>query len=226
MFNAEKLLGKVLSEVMGSTSSRKKNKNSLLGGLASGGGLMTAIGLGIGAYEILKEKKQSQTPPPAFGSQPQPPPMPAWGGPAMGPPPPPPPATQPAVPEAATVPPVATVPQIDCQDLAVRMIRVMIAAAHADGNLDEEEEKAILARLRTADLSQEERMFVLDELHKPKSLSELTSGITDPSIAKTMYMLAVNAIAIDTPGEREWLDRLAASLSLSKAVQEFIEEHR
>ncbi len=106
------------------------------------------------------------------------------------------------------------------------MIRVMIAAAHADGTLDEEEEKAILARLRTTDLSQEERLFILDELHHPKSIDELTAGITDPSIAKTMYMLAVNAVAIDSPGERAWLDNLAARLSLSKAIQGFIEEQR
>jgi len=104
------------------------------------------------------------------------------------------------------------------------MIRVMIAAAHADGSLDETEEKAILARLRTTDLSQEERMFILDELHRPKGLDELTSGITDPSIAKTMYMLAASTVAVDSPTERAWLDDLATRLSLSKAVQEFIEE--
>lgn len=102
----------------------------------------------------------------------------------------------------------------------------MIAAAHADGSLDEEEEKAILARLKNTGLSQEERLFILDELHQPKSISELTDGISDPSIAKTMYMLAVNAIAIDSAGERAWLDDLAARLSLSKTVQAFIEEQR
>lgn len=106
------------------------------------------------------------------------------------------------------------------------MIRVMIAAGHADGNLDEEEEKTILARLRTTDLSQEERMFILDELHQPKTIAELTAGISDPSIAKTMYVLAVNSIAIDSPGERAWLDNLAANLAISKAVQAFIEEQR
>ncbi len=106
------------------------------------------------------------------------------------------------------------------------MIRVMIAAAHADGTLDEEEEKTILAKLRAAELSPEERMFILDELHQPKTLAELTAGISDPSIAKTMYMLAVNAIAVDSPGERAWLDNLAAGLSISKAVQGFIEEQR
>lgn len=224
MFDAEKLLGKVLSGVMGTSSSSHKGKSSLLGSLASGGGLMTAIGLGIGAYEILKEKKQSQPAPPGYQAGPPPPPSaPAWGGPTMPPPPPPP--LSASLPNS---PPViaASTSRKDSQELAIRLIRVMIAAAHADGTLDEEEEKAVLARLRTTDLSQEERMFILDELHQPKTLAELTTGISDPSIAKTMYMLATSAIAIDSPGERAWLDSLAASLSISKAVQAFIEEQR
>jgi uncharacterized membrane protein YebE (DUF533 family) len=227
MFDAERLLGKVLHEVMGSSSSHKKKKHSssLLGSLTSGAGLMTAIGLGIGAYEVLKEKKASAPPTsvPGYGSQPAPA-APAWGGAATMPPPPPPQpqaASQPSPPRAI---PSASTGAVDSQELAIRMIRVMIAAAHADGTFDETEEKAILARLRTTDLSQEERMFILDELHQPKGLDELTSGITDPSIAKTMYMLAASTVAIDSPGERAWLDDLAARLSLSKAVQEFIEE--
>lgn len=212
-------------------SHHKKKKSSLLGSLATGGGLMTAIGLGIGAYEILKEKKQSPAPPANLPAQPPPPPSaPAWGGPATPPPPPQPPQVSPAMAEPQPGASVAVAPggagAMDTQELAIRMIRVMIAAAHADGTFDEEEEKAILARLRTTDLSQEERLFILDELHQPRSIAELTAGISDPSIAKTMYILATNAIAIDSPGERAWLDNLAAGLSLSKAVQDFIEEQR
>lgn len=227
MFNAEQLLGKVLSEVMGAGSSKKKKgKNSLLSSLTSGAGLMTAIGLGIGAYEVLKEKKQSQPPAPGYAPPPPPPSTPsntpAWGGRTM--PPPPPLSASPVNPPPAAA--ATATPQENSEDLAIRLIRVMISAAHADGTLDEEEEKAILDRLRNTDLSQEERMFILDELHRPKTIAELTAGIADPSIAKTMYVLAVNAIAIDSPGERAWLDSLAASLSLSKAVQDFIEEQR
>lgn len=180
---------------------------------------MTAIGLGIGAYEILKEKKQSQPAPQGYPAQPPPLPAsaPAWGGAAMPPPPPQPPTL------SATA---GNGGKMEAQDLAIRMIRVMIAAAHADGTFDEQEEKAILTRLKTTELSQEERLFILDELHHPQSIDELTAGIADPSIAKAMYMLALNAIAIDSPAERAWLDNLAAKLSLSKAIQQFLEEEQ
>jgi uncharacterized membrane protein YebE (DUF533 family) len=222
MFDAEKLLGKVLQEVMGSSRSHKKKKSSLLQGLTSGAGLMTAIGLGIGAYEILKEKKAPPTPGASYGAPPPPPPpsaAPNWGKLAPSPP-----AAPPPAPMPVSAPPPAAEASPAARDLALRLIRVMIAAAHADGTLDEEEEKAILARLKTVGLSSEERLFFLDELHHPKSIDELTAGITDQTIAKTLYMVAVTAIAIDSPGERAWLDQLAAALSLSKAVQQFIEE--
>ena len=75
MFNPEKLLGKIVGEVVSTNGSwgkkgkKKKGSSSLLGGLASGGGLMTLIGLGVGAYEILKQQgQQAQAggmPPPA-----------------------------------------------------------------------------------------------------------------------------------------------------------------
>ena len=55
MFNAEKLLGQVLGGVLGKRGEKGKN-SSLMGGLTSGAGLMTAIGLAVGAYEVLKDK--------------------------------------------------------------------------------------------------------------------------------------------------------------------------
>ena len=230
------LLGKVLQEVIGTGKHKKKGKSSLLGSLTSGAGLMTVIGLGVGAMEILKDKQrqsasggyqpQSYPPPPH-----QPPPQPRqpnsqpnWSAPAKAQAPPPPP---PQVPSPAAVPPsspAAAAVQGNTEELAIRLIQVMIAAAHADGTLDAAEEQAILERAGKAGLSQEERMFLLDELHKPKSIADLTATITDPSVARTMYILAAGTIAIDTEAERRWLDQLAAALGLSKAVQSFIEE--
>jgi len=111
-------------------------------------------------------------------------------------------------------------------ELARRMIQVMIAAACADGAMDEQEEKAILDKLRDIELSQEEKMFMLEELHHPKDIATLTAGISQPSVAKAMYMLAVSAVAIDTEKERSWLDELARSLGLSPAIQKFIEDQQ
>ena len=241
MFNPEKLLGKIVGEVVSTNGSwskkgkKKKGSSSLLGGLASGGGLMTLIGLGVGAYEILKQQGQQAR---AGG---MPPPAPPGAGPMGGPPPPPPPAATapPPPPTPGGVPlsppaapavgmpaaPVASVlPGLDSAALAVRMLQAMVAAAHADGVMDEAEERAVLDRLRGADLDQEEKFFLLDQLHRPKTIEELAAGITDFAVARTMYLLAAAAVSIDTEAERAWFDRLARQLGLSREVQVFLEE--
>lgn len=96
--------------------------------------------------------------------------------------------------------------------------------AGADGVMDEAEERAVLDRLRGADLSQEEKLFLVDELHRPKPIEELAAGITDLAVARTLYLLAATAVAIDTEAERAWFDRLARQLGLSREMQAFLEE--
>nr|WP_321466959.1 DUF533 domain-containing protein [uncultured Desulfobulbus sp.] len=229
MFDAEKLLGKIVGEVMGSGGKSK----SMLGGLGSGSGLLTMIGLGVGAYEILKQQGQQG----ATGGLGQTPPSPGGGTWSGGAPPPPPPgsgAAPPPPPPApgmtATPPPAQPAPSstgstgLSGGALATRLIQVMAAAAHADGVMDADEERAVLEKLRGADLTQEEKMFLLGELHQPKSIDALVAGIEDPAVAKTMYMLAVSAIEIDTEAERGWLDTLAERLGISQEMQAFIEE--
>jgi uncharacterized membrane protein YebE (DUF533 family) len=223
MFNAEKLLGQVIGGVLGKGGG--KGKNSLMGGLTSGTGLMTAIGLAVGAYEILAEKKAAETSGTRVSAGAVPPPPPPPGGQMAGVTPPMPPVPPVPPPQSATAAPPAP-ESLTSEDLARRMIQVMIAAACADGTMDEQEEKVILDKLRDIELSQEEKMFMLEELHHPKDIATLTGGIDNPASAKVMYMLAVAAIAIDTEAERKWLDELARGLALSPAIQQFIEEQK
>ena len=231
----EKLLGRLLQETIGSgggqfsTAKKKRKKqqsvtDSLLGGLTnqltSGKGLMTAIGLGVGAYEIFRSGRQQTQPQPAAQNWNAAPP-PAAGMSASTPPPPPPSAAA----FRQTPAPAAAPAAFDEQELARRLIQVMVAAAHADGILDAEEEKAILDRLRSTELAQEEKMFLLEELHHPRPIADLTQGISgDLRLAQTMYAVALSAIVVDTASERQWLDELGAALGLSPEICRFIEE--
>ena len=190
MFNAEKLLGKIIRETIGGGATNKSKGGGLLDSLTSGKGLMAAIGLGVGAYEILKNQ-QSKSGAEASRSGATPPPMPPVNAQSTGAPPPPVPGTSQAPPPPPLPPEENTDAAISSQDLALRMIQVMIAAAHADGVLDESEEKLILDRLRGAELDSEENMFLVAELHRPKSIAELTKDISDPVTAETMYALQI-----------------------------------
>jgi len=225
MFNAEQLLGKIMGEMVGSGSGHMKGKkkkggsmvNSLTSSLMSGKGLITAIGLGVGAYEILKGKQGANPPSP-------PPPM-GYGAPSPSAPSGSMTASPPPIPGVAVNPPQD--PGLSSgqeENLAMRFIQVMIAAAHADGGMDPEEEAGILEKLQGQGLSQEEKRFVLAEMHDPKPIEQLTAGISDPRIAQTMYGLAVSAVVVDTPEERAWLDRLGTALSISEGMRRFIEE--
>ncbi|MCX5870149.1 MAG: DUF533 domain-containing protein [Deltaproteobacteria bacterium] len=219
MFNAEQLLGKMMAEmVVGSGGGGALR--ALTSTLLSGQGLMTAVGLGVGAYEILKSQ-QGATPPPPHFMPPPPAASPGSGAPLAA-------AAMPSVPPplpGALVNPLQDKKDSSAQgeELALRLIQVMIAAAHADGGMDSDEEAKILARLQGQGLSQEERRFILTEMHDPKSIEQLVTGINDPRIAQTMYSLAVSAVVVDTAEERAWLDRLATALSISEGMRRFIE---
>jgi len=201
MFNVEKLLGKIVKEAIGG----RGGKSSIIDNLASGGGLMTAIGLGVGAFEILRDKQtQTSNPPP-------PPPRPGVSH-STSPPP------LPGKNQGTPPPPVPPLPAGSLKDseLAVRMIQVIIAAAYADGILDDNEKETILKQFEKAELSQEEIDFLLKEMDSPKNIEELTAGIDNPDIGKVMYNLAVQCVPIDTEEERKWFDQLARALAIDR----------
>ena len=114
--------------------------------------------------------------------------------------------------------------QISDDDLARRMIQVMIAAAHADGGMDAQERQKIMEKLEDNGLDNEEKEFLTESLDHPLSMDRLVQGITDPAVGRSMYMLAVATVTIDTPEERLWLDTLAARLNISHELKIFIEE--
>ncbi len=114
----------------------------------------------------------------------------------------------------------------DAQELARRMIEVMAAAAGADGMLDQAEEARIRQRLEQAGLSAEEKEYLLDTLHHPRSIAELTRGIAGSPAASTAYMVALSAVELDSEAERRWFDELATGLGLDAGMKQFLESQR
>ncbi|MBU0946806.1 MAG: tellurite resistance TerB family protein [Proteobacteria bacterium] len=225
MFNAEQLLGKVLSSAMGRTGKKRKKRDlfdSMGTQLLSGKGLLTAIGLGVGAYEILKSKQTpsrqtagAKIPAVADHSQSSTPVFPSPG--KAGPPPLP--VSGKSLSKGETLP----FPGGE-QALALRFIQIMVASAYADGRMDEFEEKRIFERMQEQGLSREEKNYIFAELHSPKGVEALAEGLSDPQLAQMAYTLAASTVVVDSDMELEWLNRLAASLSISSTMQRFIEE--
>lgn len=105
----------------------------------------------------------------------------------------------------------------------VLLIRAMIAAAHADGSIDAEERAAILERALQAGLDADTQRFLLAELNQPASAATIVAA-TRPELRFEVYAASVLAIQLDTPAERDYLDRLAAGLGLG--LDERAEIHR
>ena len=105
---------------------------------------------------------------------------------------------------------------------AILLLRAMIAAAKADGEVDPEERARIVTRLKDADAEVEAQRFVEEELAKPVDLYAITSEVRDATTAAEVYAASVAAIHVDTEAERRYLDSLALRLGLDRATAETI----
>jgi uncharacterized membrane protein YebE (DUF533 family) len=100
------------------------------------------------------------------------------------------------------------------------ILKAMINAAKADGQIDDGEQQRILGKLDEAGADAEARAFVQAELRRPLDLEGLLREILNPQMAAEVYAASLLAIEVDTPAERHYLHRLAQGLGLDEgAVQ-------
>lgn len=97
------------------------------------------------------------------------------------------------------------------EEAARLMIRAMIEAAKADGEIDAEERKAIMGQLDGS--SEEELAFVEAALAAPVDPVALAAA-TAAHMRAQVYSAALMAITVDTEAERAYLRHLAAALGL------------
>lgn len=206
MINAEKLLGGLLKNTMGT------NKlGARLGGRSAIG--LGVLGMVMAAAEHYKEHGSLWENAPDKGAntnQPSaaPPPPPPGQAQATPPPPPPPPG-------AAGAGPGAHQPRE--QETAVLLLRAMIAAAYADGVLDADERKRIFGRLQDFGMNKEEQDFLQRELQTPHTAEEIAAA-SSPEVAAQVYGASLLAVEVDTPEEQAYLERLQHLLGLDDAA--------
>ncbi len=100
------------------------------------------------------------------------------------------------------------------------ILRAMISAAKADGQLDQSEMNKLMGKVGEDGITDEERQFIRDELNQPLDLNKLVSNIPNQIVATQVYAASLFAIDIDTNAERDYLRQLAQALHLdSDAVK-------
>jgi uncharacterized membrane protein YebE (DUF533 family) len=105
-------------------------------------------------------------------------------------------------------------PQAASEATALVFIRAMIAAAAADGHIDDDERSAILGGLKEAGLEQEAHDWLSQEMAKPASIDTLVEAAESPELAAQIYTAARIAINPDNAAEKDFLAGLAGSLGL------------
>lgn len=103
------------------------------------------------------------------------------------------------------------------------LVRAMIAAARADGHIDEEERQRIAGRLAEAGIDSEAEEFVNAELTRPVDLDAIISAAQTEEQRVEIYTASRLAIEPETRAERGYLDQLAGRLQLDDPLVDHIE---
>jgi uncharacterized membrane protein YebE (DUF533 family) len=99
------------------------------------------------------------------------------------------------------------------------ILRAMINAAKADGQIDAEEINRIAGKLKELGADRQAQEFVMAELRKPLETDALAAAAAGrPELAAQVYAASLLAIEVDTPAEKEYLARLAQKLGLNSQV--------
>lgn len=179
-------------------------------GLLSASTLLAAAGVAWGVYETMQAQKSPAGTAPAGGFPPSSPPAPGGVTSATlassAPPP---------VPGGASaaggVPPEV-----------MRIVRLAVSAANADGAMSDTERSAILQHARDAGVE----AIALDELTVRRPLGEIVTGVTADAERRDLYMLAFAIVRADegvSGAERIYLAQLAHALGLTPEIVSAIE---
>lgn len=108
-------------------------------------------------------------------------------------------------------------------EFALVLVRAMIAAARADGHIDEAERAKIHERLQMSGLNSDAAEFIDNELARPVDVDSLVKAAkTDPQKVE-LYTASRVTIDPDNRAERGYLDLLAGRLGLKDDLVAHIE---
>ena len=182
------LAGGLAGLLAGTKTGREIGKNAL-----AYGGTAVLGGLAYKAWRDWQSGKPASTPQPSFAPSETPLPMPPAGS--------------------------AFLPRPGQEaDFQRALIRAMIGAAKADGEIDAQEQKRIFQQVEELGLDAGMRVFVSEELSRPLDLEEIVASAACPETAAEIYAASLMAVDPSKPAERGYLAMLAARLKLEPGL--------
>ncbi|WP_264312848.1 tellurite resistance TerB family protein [Pseudomonas putida] len=122
---------------------------------------------------------------------------------------------------------VRTVDQLagpEAEDHSHAILRALIAAAKADGRIDEQEEQLIYAEIKRQTNDPQLQQWLDEEVSKPLDASEVAQSAQDPAMAAEMYLASVMLVDDQQAAERAYLDELASALQIDPTLQVHLEQ--
>lgn len=108
-------------------------------------------------------------------------------------------------------------------EFALALIRAMIAAARADGHVDDAEREQIAGKLAMSGLDHDAADFINRELAAPFDLDSIVSAAKTDAQKVELYTASRLTISPDSRAERGYLDMLAGRLGLPDALVDHVE---
>lgn len=103
------------------------------------------------------------------------------------------------------------------------MLKAMIAAAKADGHVDDRERGLIEAELQRQNAEPSERAWLEQELRRPLDPAEVAAAVKAPEQAAEVYLASLLVADETSFMERAYLDELARQLRLPESLKRDLE---
>lgn len=121
-------------------------------------------------------------------------------------------------------PPQGVVEQEALEAKAKLVLKGMINAAKADGQISPSELQRIVSKMQEAGADAEVQQWLMLQMQEPLDLAAFVAEIPDQETAAEVYAASLLAIEVDTDAERQYLQRFAAETGLHPMVVQQIHQ--
>jgi uncharacterized membrane protein YebE (DUF533 family) len=214
MINIDKIFSQILGASQGQTLAGGLVVGGLIGAMAGKtgkkiattalqlGGAAAVAGLAYTAYQKYKAGQQQTVPPAGNVSR-----IPSYTPPPQN---------------SGFLPPPSDTAATEA--LSLKLIRAMIGAAKADGQIDGQESAKIFGHIDAFGFALEEKSFLLTELGKPLTAMQVAASAATPEEAAEIYAVSVMAVNPHGPAERGYLAELSHLMNLDSGLAQEIHD--
>lgn len=106
------------------------------------------------------------------------------------------------------------------EDFEQLILKAMINAAKADGQIDASEMEKIVGRLQQDGADDGDLQFIREQLSSPMDTDGIVNAVNNMQAAAQIYAASLLAIKLDTPAEQQYINELAERMGLPQGARD------